>query len=106
MSELGQKLKGSRRANVFCSSLNNGHQDHNQLSTTEVGLFVFLIPEFLRVNEAHRSGAFKPRRFDHPSPQAAPTGPAVDGAHLWRLVLLPRSLLDLDFAGGCFGAVK
>jgi hypothetical protein len=33
------------------------------------GLFVF-IPNFLRMKEAHRSGADKRRRFDHPPPSA------------------------------------
>jgi hypothetical protein len=43
---LGQKLKGSRRADVFCSSLNNGHQDHN------------LVPIGGLVAFDHRSGSF------------------------------------------------
>src|SRR6476660_362137 len=32
------------------------------------GSFCFLRPEFLRVNEAHRSRADKLQRFDHPPP--------------------------------------
>ena len=58
MSHMGPKLKSSRRANVFCSSLNNEHQEHSLVPIGRLvafdhrsGSFVFLKPEFLRVNE-------------------------------------------------------
>jgi hypothetical protein len=42
----GQKRKSSRRANVFCPSFNNGHQDHS------------LVPIGRLVAFDHRSGSF------------------------------------------------
>ncbi len=79
MSQLGQNRKSSTRANVFCSSLNNGHQAHGYVRLVPIGGLVAFDRsgfsaleklEFLRVNEAHRSGAHKRQRFDHPHPRA------------------------------------
>jgi hypothetical protein len=46
ISGMGPKLNSSSRANVFCSSLNNGHQDHS------------LVPIGRLVAFDHRSGSF------------------------------------------------
>jgi hypothetical protein len=68
-----QKLNSSSRANVFCSSLNNGHQDHSLVPIGRLvaldhrsGRFVLKKLEFLRANEAHRSAPSPRQRFDHP----------------------------------------
>src|SRR5258706_8950672 len=37
MSQLGQNRKSSTRANVFCSSLNNGHQAHGYVRLVPIG---------------------------------------------------------------------
>jgi hypothetical protein len=70
---LGQKLNSSSRTNVFCSSLNKGHQDH---SLVPIGRLVAFDPrsgfsvlkklKILRMNQAHRSERRVPQRFKHP----------------------------------------
>jgi hypothetical protein len=76
MSASGQNRKSSKRANVFCSSLNNGHQDHSLLPIGRrvafdhrSGSFVFLKPEFLRVNDRTVKGKAE---AESSSPPAAP----------------------------------
>ena len=77
---LDQKLNSSSRANVFCLSLDNGHRGRGYVSLVPIGRCSFRPPkwvfcfkkrvEFLRANGAHRSGADKRQRFDHPPPWA------------------------------------
>ena len=71
MTGLGQTEKNSVRAYVFCSSLNDGHQDHSlvpigRLVDHRSGSSALKKLKILRMNQAHRSGDRKLQRIDHP----------------------------------------
>ncbi len=67
--------RGPPMPTCFLLFLNNGHQSHNLVPIGGLvafdhrsGSFCFLRPEFLRVNEPHRSASSLRQRIDHPPP--------------------------------------
>jgi len=67
--------RGPPMPTCFLLFLNNGHQSHNLVPIGGLvafdhrsGSFCFLRPEFLRVNEDHRSATPSRQRFYHPPP--------------------------------------
>jgi hypothetical protein len=68
------------RANVLCSSLNNGHQDQNLVPIGGLvafeprsGFSVLKKLKILRMNQAHRSASSSRQRIDHPHPEGLTT---------------------------------
>jgi hypothetical protein len=93
---LGHKSKSSRRANVFCSLLNNGHQDRHislvppcSLRQPKLG-FCLKKLNFLRANEAHRSAGKNAQRFHHPPTTTSAAPKLTKTTQIWVVYPYPR----------------